>query len=81
MDKAFVGLQNSLIKLKLDNVSMSAVPELPLPYLRVLTISNNELPSIPQDLAQNISNLRELDLSENDLTYVPVLTQHLNHLR
>lgn len=81
LDKAFVGLQNSLVKLGLENISLSTVPELPLPYLRVLKLGNNELPSIPQDLAPNISALRELDLSDNDLTNIPVITQFLTHLR
>lgn len=81
LDKAFVGLQNSLVKLGLENISLSTVPELPLPYLRVLKIGNNELPSIPQDLAPNISALRELDLSGNDLTNIPAVTHLLTHLR
>lgn len=81
MDKAFVGLKNSLIKLGLDNVSLSTVPHLPLPALRVLSIANNELPSIPHELALNLSQLRHLDLSKNDLTSIPVLIYSLSHLR
>lgn len=81
MDKAFVGLQNSLIELGLDNVSLSTVPDLPLPALRILRIAHNELPSIPQELAPNMSQLRQLDLSENDLTNIPILTHSLKHLR
>lgn len=81
MDKAFVGLKNSLIKLGLDNVSLSTVPNLPLPALRVLSIAHNELPSIPHELALNLSQLRHLDLSENDLTSIPVIIYSLSHLR
>lgn len=81
MDKTFVGLQNSLLKLGLSNVSLSTVPELPLPILRELKIAHNELPSIPQELASNMSALRLLDLSANDLTSIPILTNSLTHLR
>lgn len=81
MDRAFFGLHTTLIKLGLDNVSLSMVPDLPLPALRVLRLSNNELPSIPQELAPNMSQLRVLDLSDNDLTNMPILTHSLTHLR
>ncbi len=81
MDRAFVGLQGSLIKLGLNNVSLTTVPDLPLPLLRQLRIAENELPSISQDLAHNMSSLRVLDLSNNDLTSVPVLTQLLKNLQ
>lgn len=81
MDKAFIGLENSLIKLGLTNVSLTTVPELPLPHLRELHLSGNELPSIPQELAQNLSSLTLLDLSLNDLTSVPKITHSLPQLR
>lgn len=81
MDKAFVGLHNTLIKLGLDNVSLSTVPMLPLPSLRELRIAHNELPSIPLELSANMSQLRVLDLSENDLTNIPVLVNSLPYLR
>lgn len=81
MDKAFVGLQSCLIKLGLNNVSLTTIPDLPLPLLRVLRISKNELPTVSQELAHNMSALRVLDLSDNDLTSVPVLTQLLKNLR
>lgn len=81
MDRAFIGLQHSLISLGMDNVSLSIVPDLPLPVLRILRLANNELPSIPQELAPNMSQLRVLDLSDNDLTAVPILTHSLVHLR
>ncbi|XP_065076627.1 chaoptin-like isoform X2 [Ochlerotatus camptorhynchus] len=81
MGKAFIGLENSLIELRLNNVSLSAVPELSNPSLRVLKISHNDLPSIPPELAANMSSLRELDLSENDLTHVPLITHSLPNLK
>lgn len=81
MDKAFLGLENSLLKLGMDNVSLTSVPELRLPHLRELRLSRNELPSIPQELAQNLSSLRHLDLSLNDLTAMPLITQSLPQLR
>lgn len=81
MEKAFVGLQGSLIKLGLNNVSLTTIPDLPLPLLRVLKIAENELPTVSQELARNMSSLRVLDLSDNDLTSVPILTQLLKNLR
>ncbi|CAD6994601.1 chaoptin isoform X1 [Ceratitis capitata] len=81
MDKSFMGLENSLIKLGMENVSLSTIPEIRLKYLRELRLGYNELPSIPQELAFNMSNLRMLDLSNNDLTNVPLMTQSLPHLR
>lgn len=81
MDKAFVGLENHLIKLGLNNISLITVPELPLPFLRVLEIANNDLPTIPQEFAPNMSALRVLDISKNDLTNVPLVTLSLPQLR
>lgn len=81
MEKSFYGLENSLIKLGLENVSLSTVPELHLKHLRELRLARNELPSIPQELAINMTNLRVLDLSNNDLTNVPLITQNLPNLR
>lgn len=81
MDRAFLGLHHSLVALGMDNVSLSTVPDLPLPSLRILRLAHNELPSIPQELAPNMSQLRVLDLSDNDLIAVPILTHSLVHLR
>uniref|UniRef100_A0A182VVJ1 LRRCT domain-containing protein n=1 Tax=Anopheles minimus TaxID=112268 RepID=A0A182VVJ1_9DIPT len=81
MGRAFVGLENSLIELLLANVSLSSVPELSNPSLRALKISHNDLPSIPPELAANMTSLRELDLSENDLTSVPLITHSLPNLK
>lgn len=79
--RVFKGLENSLIELSLDNISLIQAPDLSLPNLRVLRIAHNELPSIPPELAANLSCLRVLDLSENDLTAVPLITHSLPNLR
>ncbi|XP_055618814.1 chaoptin [Toxorhynchites rutilus septentrionalis] len=81
MGKAFIGLEKSLIELRLSNVSLNTVPELSNPSLRILKISHNDLPSIPAELATNMASLRELDLSENDLTHVPIITHSLPNLK
>lgn len=79
--KAFIGLENCLLDLNLDNVSITAFPELPLPFLRRLTIADNELPFVPPELATNMTSLNSLDLSYNDLSNVPLLTHSLPKLR
>ncbi|XP_053678654.1 chaoptin [Anopheles nili] len=81
MEKAFVGLQDSLLELILTNIRLTNVPELSNPTLRSLKISHNVLTSIPPELAANITSLRELDLSENDLTNVPLITHSLTNLK
>lgn len=79
--RVFNGLENTLVELSLENISIYQAPDLPLPKLRVLIISNNELPSIPPELAVNMTSLRVLDLSQNDLTAVPLITHSLPNLR
>lgn len=81
MDKAFLGLEDCLLTLILNNVSLTSVPELSLPSLRELHLSRNELPSVPQELAYNLSALRKLDLSINDLTSVPIMIHSLPQLK
>ncbi|XP_077286802.1 leucine rich repeat containing G protein-coupled receptor chaoptin [Arctopsyche grandis] len=80
-DRTFQGLENRLTHLSLKNISLTVVPSLPLPLLRSLDLSNNNLPSVPPDTATNLTQLRYLDLSNNDLTTVPVVTHSLPHLR
>ncbi|KAL5285424.1 chp.2 family protein [Megaselia abdita] len=80
MEKSFMGLENTLLKLGLENVSLSTVPEMKLKMLREIRLRYNELPSIPQDMATNMSNIRVLDISYNDLTNVPLMTQMLTRL-
>ncbi|XP_055716156.1 chaoptin [Phlebotomus papatasi] len=79
--KVFIGLENSLMDLQIDNVSLMTFPDLPFTFLKRLSISHNELPSIPPDLALNVSSLRHLDLSYNDLSAVPLITHSLPQLK
>lgn len=81
MDKAFLGLEDCLLTLTLNNVSLTSVPELTLPSLRALHLSRNTLPFVPQELAYNLSSLRSIDVSGNDLTAVPSLIHSLPQLR
>ncbi|XP_038217334.1 chaoptin isoform X2 [Zerene cesonia] len=77
----FKGLERRLSYLGLKNVSLQTLPSLPLPKLRTLDLSYNNLPSIPTDITANLTRLRAFDLSFNDLTKVPVATHSLSDLR
>jgi Leucine-rich repeat (LRR) protein len=79
--RVFIGLEKNLMELSLDNISLIQAPDLALPNLRILRIAGNQLPSIPPELATNLTSLRELDLSYNDLTAVPLITHSLENLR
>lgn len=78
--RVFIGLENNLMELNLNNISIYQTPELALPNLRILRLSHNELPSIPPEYASNLTSLRVLDLSYNDLTVVPLITHSLPNL-
>ncbi|XP_072949975.1 chaoptin isoform X2 [Epargyreus clarus] len=77
----FKGLERRLSHLGLKNVSLKALPSMPLPKLKSLDVSYNNLPSILPDTTSNLTRLRILDLSYNDFTKVPVATHSLNDLR
>ncbi|KAJ2947575.1 hypothetical protein O0L34_g17368 [Tuta absoluta] len=77
----FKGLERRLSHLGLRNVSLIHIPSMPLPKLKSLDLSFNNLPSIPPDTTANLTRLRRLDLSYNDLTAVPVATHSLADLR
>ncbi|KAH0557410.1 chaoptin [Cotesia glomerata] len=79
--RTFFGLDDSLLTLGLSNISLLTIPELPFRHLRTLYMSNNELASIPAELASNLSSLHHLDLSHNDLTVVPLITHTLFELK
>ncbi|XP_034949878.1 chaoptin [Chelonus insularis] len=79
--RTFYGLEDSLMTLGLSNISLLTVPELPFRLLRNLYLSNNELATIPAELASNLSSLHHLDLSHNDLTVVPLITHTLLELK
>ncbi|XP_054280137.1 chaoptin-like [Macrosteles quadrilineatus] len=79
--RSFIGLDDSLQYLGLGNVSLSSVPELPLPNLHTLQLSWNSISVLPPEMASNLSHLRHLDLSNNLLTQVPLVTHSLPQLR
>ncbi|XP_026333455.1 chaoptin isoform X2 [Hyposmocoma kahamanoa] len=79
--QVFKGLERKLSHLGLRNVSLIHIPSMPLPKLKSLDLSFNNLPTIPPDSTANLTRLRALDLSYNDLTAVPVATHSLNDLR
>lgn len=79
--KVFIGLENTLTELKLQNISLDVAPDLALGKLESLNLALNELPTIPQQLAENLTNLRKLDLSYNDLTIIPEMIRFLPDLR
>lgn len=75
------GLEDSLLELSLENVSMSSLPDLPLGHLRTLRLAYNYLTSLPSDMATNMSHLRHLELAHNALQTVPPAAHALPHLR
>ncbi|XP_017770923.1 PREDICTED: chaoptin isoform X2 [Nicrophorus vespilloides] len=79
--KSFQGIEDTLLHLGLDNVSLTYVPELPLPNLLSLSLAYNYLPTVPPEMAANISSLMRLNLDYNDLTAVPIVTHSLTNLR
>ncbi|KAJ8961557.1 hypothetical protein NQ318_014809 [Aromia moschata] len=78
---SFQGLEYSLLHLSLDNVSLTLVPTLPTPHLISLSLAYNALPTVPPEMATNMTNLQRLDLNYNDLTAVPIVTHSLLELR
>ena len=78
---SFRGIEKSLIFLYLNNVSLISIPDLPLMKLRHLSLANNALPTVPPEIATNLTSLRILDLSYNDLTSIPLVIHSLNNLR
>ncbi|KAJ8969360.1 hypothetical protein NQ317_004632, partial [Molorchus minor] len=78
---SFRGLEYTLLHLGLDNVSLTLVPSLPTPHLVSLSLSYNALPTVPPEMARNMTNLRRLNLDFNDLTAVPIVTHSLAQLR
>ncbi|XP_058788857.1 chaoptin isoform X2 [Phymastichus coffea] len=79
--RTFHGLEDSLLFLGLSNISLLSVPELPFQHLQRLHLANNELASVPAEMASNLTSLHSLDLSHNDLTVVPLITHALPNLR
>ncbi|XP_063706940.1 chaoptin isoform X2 [Culicoides brevitarsis] len=79
--RAFIGLENTLLELKLQNISTDVFPELSFNRLQSLSLAFNELPTIPQQIAENLTSLRKVDLSYNDLTMIPEMVKSLPELR
>ncbi|XP_057660247.1 chaoptin isoform X2 [Diorhabda carinulata] len=78
---SFQGLEYTLLHLRLDNVSLSSVPNLPTPNLISLTLSSNSLPNVPPEMTTNLTKLQRLYLDDNDLTAIPIVTHQLVELR
>ena len=79
--RTFQNLQDSLLELRLNNLSMHQVPELPLPSLQALQLAHNNIMQLPAEMANNLSALRRLDLSHNQLSQVPLVITQLPQLR
>ncbi|XP_051160683.1 chaoptin isoform X1 [Leptopilina boulardi] len=79
--RTFHGLEDSLLFLGLSNISLLSVPDLPFHRLQTLHLAHNELASVPAEMAANLTSLRYLDLSYNDLTVVPLITHALPELK
>lgn len=52
------------------------VPSMPMPKLKSLDLSYNNLATVATDITANLTRLRSLDLSYNDLTNVPVVSKY-----
>lgn len=78
---SFVGLEYSLLHINLDNVSLTQVPVLITRKLVTLSLAYNSLPTVPPEMAKNLSSLCKLNLNYNDLTSVPIVTHSLPELR
>lgn len=57
------------------------MPDLPLQNLLSLSLSHNLLASVPPETATNLTSLRTLNLDNNDLSAVPLVTHSLEHLK
>ena len=78
---AFRGMSESIRTLRLANLTQEVMPELHLPYLLDLSVAHNRLTSLGADLSSNLTSLRSLDLSFNQLTQIPLVTSALQNLR
>ncbi|XP_063596618.1 chaoptin-like [Penaeus indicus] len=63
----FDGLQESLMNLSVANTSLSAVPDFDLPRLMHFNVSHNILSFLPSVTMANLSSIRVLDISYNEL--------------
>ena len=68
--RSFKGLEDSLLHLYLNNVSLNEVPDLPLRALRTLHVTHNEIDEIPNEMSSNLTSLQRLDVSYNQLQVI-----------
>ncbi|XP_050544183.1 chaoptin isoform X2 [Daktulosphaira vitifoliae] len=78
--RTFLGLDQTLKYLRLKNISLINIPELPLPSLVHLDLSRNQIASISSEKASNLSSLQHLDLSNNELIGFPPIVMSLPQL-
>ncbi len=79
---AFHGVRNHLHHLSLAATGLTLLPTFQLPRLKTLNVSANRLTFVPRDTLYNLSDVRELDLSRNELPGPPnAAWQSMHHLR
>ena len=66
----FSGIRNHLEILKIANTSLTLLPSFQLPQLKTLNVSSNHLTFVPPNTLANLSDVRDLDLSHNEVSNV-----------
>lgn len=78
----FAGVRTHLQELKIANTSLTLLPSFQLPQLKTLNVSSNHLTFVPPNTLANLSDVRDLDLSHNELPAPPSAAWHsMHHLR
>jgi Leucine-rich repeat (LRR) protein len=78
----FAGVRAHLQVLKVANASLTLLPSFQLPLLKSLNVSSNHLTFVPPNTLANLSEVRDLDLSHNELPAPPSSAWHsMHHLR
>ena len=78
----FHGVRNHLQYLNVANSSLTLLPSFKLPKLKALNVSLNQLTFVPTNTLANLSDVRDLDLSYNELPAPPSSAWHsMHHLR
>ncbi|XP_050296865.1 chaoptin isoform X2 [Anthonomus grandis grandis] len=74
---------DSLLHLKIDNVSLIQVPlsKLPFSKLATLSLANNQLSNIPNEMVMKMPNLQSLNVNYNSITSIPLQLQSFEELR
>lgn len=77
-------MDNIIFHLKIyyyvKNIFIFQIPELSLPSLLNLDLSRNQISTVSPDRASNLSSLRGLDLSYNELNGFPSIIMNLPEL-